>query len=205
MRRVLVIAVTGVVLAVGLWTVGSLFVMRNVKTPEYEVISTAAEYELRRYPDLLVAETRGQAGTGGNGLFPVLAGFIFGGNEASDEIAMTAPVLMAGTAAASNSPHEPAMQFIMPGEFTMETLPKPVDGRVILREVPTRVLAARRFGWFASAGTRESQLESLLGALRRDGIAVVGEPVYAAYQPPFSVPFLKRHEMLVEVETAGGA
>ena len=94
MRGLFKVAAISLVVLAALWTAGTLYVMHGVKTPEYEVISLAEDYELRRSPALLVAETRSEQSTDGNGLFRVLAGFIFGDNESEDEIAMTAPVLM---------------------------------------------------------------------------------------------------------------
>lgn len=188
------------VVGVGVWTAGSLYVMRDVDSPAYEVLSNTAEYEIRRYPALLIAQTRTETKPTGeksaDSLFRVLAGFIFGDNAQEQNIAMTAPVFMSATSDTST----PMMQFIMPAHYTANTLPNPLDDRIAIRTLPARVVAVRQFGWFASQEIRRAQLAALLKSLQRDGITPTGEPVYAGYQPPFSVPFMKRHEMMVTVD-----
>lgn len=200
MKRVIGVMALGILAAAAVWTAGSLYVMKDVKSPAYEVLKVADGYEVRRYPAMLVARTEASGDSEADSLFRVLAGFIFGGNDQDQEIAMTAPVFMAGNTGPPGEQPLPAMQFIMPAQFTVDTLPSPRDERVEIREVPSRVIAARRFGWFAAEEVRREQLARLMAALERDGVTAAGEPVYAGYQPPFSVPFLKRHEMMVEVD-----
>lgn len=203
--RILVTTAACVVLVIGLWTAGSWYIVRDVQTPHYEVIANSAEYEVRRYPRLLVAETRSDKTADADGLFRVLANFIFGDNRGGDEIAMTAPVLIAGGSASFQDGAPATMQFIMPETFTRATLPTPNDARVRIREIESRVVAARQFGWFAGINTQREHKRALLDTLQRHGVKVVGKPIYAAYQPPFSVPILKRHEILVEIEIANGS
>lgn len=201
MKRTIVITATAVVLALGTWTAGSLYVMRDVEIPEHQILVVADGYEIRRYRPMLVAETTTARSGDDDSRFRALAGFIFGGNDAGANIAMTAPVLMTGgnTVAEPGLVAPPLMQFIMPADFTSDTLPVPIDERIDVRMLPERTVAVRRFGWFATGSARRHHLYALVDALRRDGVQIVGEPVYAGYQPPFSVPFLKRHEMHLEV------
>ena len=93
--RMLAISTCIVVIILGLWTAGSLYILKDVATPVYGVVSDGQGYEVRRYPSLLVAETRGRSGAEGDEMFRVLASFIFGDNQGKNDIAMTAPVLIA--------------------------------------------------------------------------------------------------------------
>ncbi|MEM7406318.1 MAG: heme-binding protein [Pseudomonadota bacterium] len=196
MKRVVKILFATAVAGICLWTAGSMYVMRNVDSPAYEVLAKTVDYEIRRYPALLVAETEADTDDDAEPLFRVLANFIFGGNEQAESIAMTAPVFMSATAGTP----EAMMQFIMPAQYTAETLPEPLSDRVVIRTLPARTVAVRQFGWFASQQVRRTQLADLLEGLRRDGITTSGDPVYAGYQPPFSIPFMKRHEIMVSIE-----
>ena len=115
------------------------------------------------------------------------------GKTRSQAIAMTAPVLMEETTA------QLRMAFVMPSKFTKETLPLPKDERVLIREVPERVVATISFSWYAPASRKDRKAQELLAMLKRDGVEPIAPPEYAGYNPPFSVPFLKRHEILIEI------
>ena len=204
MKRVTKLACGTLVFGLLAWTGGSWYVMRGVTTPSFETLAVTNDYELRRYPRLVVAEVTQEGGTDAdeNALFPVLANFIFGGNDNSQQIAMTAPVLMDPVERGERA--STSMRFIMPEPFTLKTLPTPIDQRIEVREVPSRTVAARVFHWFASDSTREAELSALKKALERDGLKMLGEANYAAYQPPFSIPFMKKYEMQIEVKVDSG-
>ena len=199
-------------LGFGVWTLASAYVVWGIEEARHEVVAVKRGYEIRRYAPMLIAETamdRADKNATGRA-FRILAGYIFGGNEAtrpidmtapvlmdgetrSQDIAMTAPVLMEETTAQSR------MAFVMPSKFTKETLPRPKDERVSIREVPERIVAAISFSWYAPPSRKDRKARELLAMLERDGVEPVAPPEYAGYNPPFSVPFLKRHEMLVEI------
>ena len=204
MSRLTKLALGTLVLGILAWTGGSLYIMRGVTTPRFDTLAVTNDYELRRYPQLVVAEVARERAAAGdeNALFPVLANFIFGGNDESQQIAMTAPVLMDPVERGERD--STSMRFIMPESFTLETLPTPTDQRVKVREVPSRTVAARVFHWFASDATREAELLALKKALERDGVKTVGKANYAAYQPPFAIPFMKKYEMQIEVAVDSG-
>lgn len=200
-------------LGAGIWTVGSAYVVWGIEEARYTVVDQKPGYEIRRYEPMLVAETDMTA-TSGNSegdAFRVLAGYIFGGNRAAQKIDMTAPVIMdrnaesqtiAMTAPVIVDQNEAAgrMSFVLPAKFSIDTLPVPEDARVEIRKVPARVIAAVRFSWYAPESRKKEKSEALMRMLSDDGVVVIGVPFYAGYNPPFSVPFLKRHEMLVEIE-----
>jgi hypothetical protein len=183
-----------------------------IEEPAYEVIATADGYELRRYPGYCVAETEVTASQedAGNAGFRILAKYIFGANQAQQSIAMTAPVLQAPaekiamTAPVIQQPSDVAgrylVQFTMPAKYTLKTLPTPDDARVRLRAVPDTVVAVRRYGGGWSLKRYAQELEALRAAVARDGLVVHGEPRWARYNSPFSLPLWRRNEIWLTVE-----
>ena len=188
--------------------------------PAYEVVREAPGFELRRYQPQLLAETevQGRFDKVGGKAFGILADYIFGNNQAAEKIAMTAPVTQrpsasdddqAGTRIEMTAPvtQRPAqtdgdsfiISFVMPERFTLETVPRPNDPRVSLREAPGRLMAVLQYsgGWGES--NYRSHEAQLLDAVRAAGLTPVGKPVYARYNSPFSLPFLRRNEVMVEV------
>ena len=186
----------------------------------YEVIRNYPQFELRRYPAYLVAETRvtGEFEAVGNQAFRRLFAYISGENRRNESIAMTAPVTQepAGEKIQMTTPviQSPAgdgggntytLAFVMPATYRMDTLPQPVDPRVILREVPARSMAVRRFsGTWSEANYRRNET-ALLQDVAAAGLQIAGEPVYARYNSPFMLWFLRRNEAMVEVAAGDAA
>ncbi|MGI9610365.1 MAG: SOUL family heme-binding protein [Acidimicrobiia bacterium] len=183
------------------------------ESPTYSVLNNAGEVELREYDPYLVAEVavEGELESAGNSGFRVLAGYIFGANQGSSRIAM------AGAVTQQSSPKETkiqmtspvtqqrdsgdfVIQFMMPSEFTLETLPVPNDERINLRQVPARQLAAISYSGRWSKRSYEANLERLYDELHETGLRPTGEPVWARYDPPFKPWFLRRNEILTEFE-----
>lgn len=184
--------------------------------PTYEVVRTYDEFELRRYASYLVAETEveGDFAAAGNLAFRTLFRYISGDNHAAQSIAMTAPVTQAPsgkgqkiemTAPVTQTPlagadsRRHAIGFVMPASFTLDTLPRPNDPRVQIREVPSRLVAAHRYsGTWSEERYREHE-KRLLDAVIREGLQPVGAPVFARYNSPFAVWFARRNEVLVDI------
>jgi SOUL heme-binding protein len=193
------------------WIVYSLIYSRGTEQAAYKVVRTAADYEIRQYPELLVAETAMPEMTmdATRSAFGILAGYIFGGNEGSQQIAMTTPVTMAAKPESiamtapvlvGGAPSGPrTMAFSMPAKYTLETLPKPKDARVTFRKVPPRTVAAMRYTWYSTPARFAAKSADLAAALKRDNVKATSAPIYAGYDAPFVVPFLMRNEVLVEV------
>jgi hypothetical protein len=115
---------------------------------------------------------------------------------------MTAPVVQAPQGRNQGSY---VFSFIMPSQYTLETLPEPEDPRIKLRQVKARLLAARTYsGTWSERRYRENEA-SLLKAVKAAGLTTVGEPIFARYNPPFTLWFLRRNEVLVEVAVEGDA
>jgi hypothetical protein len=187
--------------------------MAAEETP-YEVIRQYSGFELRRYSPYLVAETRvtGKFEEVGNQAFRVLFGYISGDNRRNERIAMTAPVTqepdgekiqmttpVIQAPAADGGANTYTLAFVMPSKYTMDTLPQPVDSRITLRPVPARWMAARRFSGTWSEDNYRRNEKALLEDVTAAGLQIAGEPLYARYNSPFTLWFLRRNEAMVEV------
>jgi SOUL heme-binding protein len=181
--------------------------------PKYTVILSDEDFEIRRYQPFIVAETvvdSADVESGSNQGFRRLAGYIFGGNRTKESISMTAPVSTARSEKISmTAPVEShmagtdlVMTFMMPSEYTLATLPEPNDPRVLLKEVPGRVVAAIKFSGSWSEERFQEHTEMLLKWLRERDIKVVGVPSVARYDAPWTPWFMRRNEILIEVAYA---
>ena len=178
------------------------------ESPSYEVVETIGEVEIRQYAPYLVAETRvdGTLEDAGNQGFRILAKYIFGDNRGKQKIAMTAPVsqekaegveiAMTAPVTQKRSGEQFTIQFMMPSEYSKESLPAPNDSRIEIREVPGRRLAAIRYSGRWSKKNYDEHLRELLAALSRKGYEPEGEPIWARYDPPFKPWFMRRNEIL---------
>jgi hypothetical protein len=204
--RLLVPAVLGALLAASPTAMA-------LEKPSYRVVERGEGFELREYAPYLVAETvvGGSREAAGNAGFRVLAGYIFGKNRGEKKIAMTSPVTQAEPAKiAMTAPVAQAgqegrwsIQFMMPSAYTLETLPEPLDPAVSFRRLPARRVAAHRYSGTWSASRYEAHLATLRAALASAGLAAVGEPIWARYDPPFMPWFLRTNEILVELGPGG--
>lgn len=178
----------------------------------YEVLRRYPRFELRHYPTHLVAEVEveGSYITAGNRAFGILVGFISGRNAARSTVAMTAPVVQepVPTTIAMTAPviQETAgesgrhvVAFVMPAEFTLDTLPAPTDSRIRIREVPAHVAAVRTFSGRWSEKTYQDHLAALGRAVAHAGLTVAGPPRFARFDPPWTPWFLRRNEVVLPV------
>lgn len=195
--------------ALALWSIGSWLVVRNIEEPSYTVVEKRDGYELRDYAPYIVAEVEvtGSRSESLNQGFRLLADYIFWNNTKSTPIAMTAPVAESASEPVAmtvpvkeqGSGDTRRVTFSMPSKYTLETLPKPNNNAVKLREVPAQRVAVIRFSWYAT-DSRITRLESqLIALLQRDGLTPLSSPAYAGYNPPFSAPWIQRNEVMVEV------
>ena len=163
-----------------------------IEEPVYQVEKAweAEQIEIRAYAPRIMAVT-GMNEDSDSG-FRVLAGYIFGGNAEEQKIAMTAPVqqTMAG---------EKEMAFMMPAEYALEDLPQPEDQRVSFREAPAYTAAVIQFSGWASAEKADENWQQLQRFLIAEGIDITGEPTLNQYNPPWTLPFMRRNEIIVPV------
>jgi len=192
----------------------SVFGIRTYETPKYEVILNEGNKEIRYYESYIVAKItmKGEFKEAQGNAFRILAGYIFGDNEKKQEIAMTAPVVqkpiaesekLPMTAPVIQSPSEEGwvMTFMMPSAYKMEDLPTPKDKRVSLEKVSARYVAALRYTWFGSKSRYErkaNELQEWLASLKE--YEPVSSPMYAGYDPPWTLPFFRRNEMMIEIK-----
>ena len=180
--------------------------------PIYTVLSSTDTYEVRRYEPYLVAEVDvdGDFGSAGSDAFRLLAGYIFGDNVPGQKMAMTTPVestagtKMAMTAPVTSRSADDAGQytyaFVMERKYTLDTLPKPTNPEVRIVPREGRVMAVRRYsGTWSETRYRDNE-EQLLAALADASIDVIGDPVFARYNAPFTPWFLRRNEVMVEID-----
>lgn len=182
---------------------------RSVEKPRHRVVESDGDYEVRDYPELVVAEvvTRGERGQALNQGFEKLAAYIFAEARPGEKVAMTAPVLSAnadaarvaggvGVAGGEVDGDGWVTRFVMPAHYTRDTLPEPQAG-VRIATVPARRVAAIRFaGGNAEAllADKEAQLRHWVGAKK---LAVTGGAERAFYNSPMIPPPLRRNEILL--------
>ena len=163
-----------------------------IEEPVYQVEKAwePEQIEIRAYAPRIMAVT-GMNEDSDSG-FRVLAGYIFGGNAGEQKIAMTAPVqqTMAG---------EKEMAFMMPAEYALKDLPQPEDQRVSFREAPAYTAAVIQFSGWASAEKADENWQQLQRFLIAEGIDITGEPTLNQYNPPWTLPFMRRNEIIVPV------
>ena len=163
----------------------------------YEVLEEYPDFELRRYPDHLVAETEvgGPFELAGNVAFPRLARYIGGHNRSSRKLAMTAPVVQGQDPRSRRY----VVGFVLPADVTTEDLPDPLDSAVHTRRVPAETAAALQFSGRWSRSSYEKRAAQLLAALATAGLVVAGPPRYARFDPPWTPWFRRRNEVVIPV------
>lgn len=194
MQRTRKLTIIGAQLWVFLSALAAGMSANAIEEPAFEVRQRWDEeqIEIREYAPRVMAVT--EMAERENDGFRVLAGYIFGGNAREQEIAMTAPVqqTMSGPA---------EMAFMMPAEYAFDELPEPNDARVAFRQAPAYTAAVIRFSGWANAEKADANWQKLRGFLIREGIEIVGEPTLNQYNPPWTLGFLRRNEIIVPVKS----
>jgi hypothetical protein len=194
--KMLIIIIAVVILLIVLFQ--SFIIMPTNKTEEQKssLIRKYKDFEIRYYPSATIATINSDAKTyrelSGPG-FRKLAGYIFGGNEANSKISMTTPVQMDINDSVST------MSFVMPSGYTKESLPKPNDPNVHLKNTEDEYVAVIRFGGYASDEDLKFYSEKLQNLLKENGIVTFGNYRFLGYNPPFQ--FIgRRNEIIVAVD-----
>jgi hypothetical protein len=193
---------------------GSVVGYHGVEEPDHSTEKLNDHVEIRRYGPRIAAETTVAAGelAARNAGFRRLARYIFGANHADQRIAMTAPVaqqphqrgeqiaMTAPVSQEANGTGEWVIRFFMPADKSLDNLPAPDDGTVRLVSVPPQTIAVRRFTGSTSRRAVASQTTGLLNALRENGFEAIDTPSAWFYDPPWTVPALRRNEIAVPVQ-----
>jgi hypothetical protein len=161
----------------------------------YKVIKKEKDFEIRFYPSVTMATVTSSAKSYkelGNSGFRKLAGYIFGGNDANKQIAMTSPVHMDINDTISS------MSFVMPSAYNADNLPKPNDATVNINKTADEYVAAIEFSGFASDSDIEKQTETLKIALKNADITYYGNFRYLGYNPPYQLVG-RRNEVIINV------
>ena len=177
---------------------------------KYRLIERDGDFELRQYQPQIVAETlvEGDFQEVGNIGFRRLFDYISGKNRKKQSLPMTAPVSQ--EAASEKIPMTaPVNQervgekwritFLMPARYSLENLPEPLDPQIKLTEIPGRLIAAFKYSGTWGRERYEEREKRLKKLIRQKGLKIVGEPVFARYNPPFMPWFLRRNEVLIPV------
>lgn len=190
--------------------------------PLFATIKKIDEVEIREYEPTLVArvEVQGDFDSAGSIGFRLLADFIFGNNRSKTQLSMTSPVAMSGEAAIRPNPNKPPsekismtapvamsagtgpywVEFTMPREYTMATLPEPVNPRVKIVEVPKKMRAVLRYSGSWSQEKFLEKRDELLKRVQQAGYTPHGDPILARFDPPFIPWFLRHNEVWQNLE-----
>jgi hypothetical protein len=199
------IAAAGVVAAIAAGPV-----MSRVEQPDYKVVEKDGPIEIRDYGPMIAAEAtvEGERKPAIEEGFRLIAAYIFGKNEPRAKIEMTAPVeqekaqkiaMTAPVTEQAKADNVWTVRFIMPREWTMQTLPAPSDPRVTLKPYPARRFLVITFSGVARDPNIAEKTDELRDYATAHKLAAVGEPVLAFYNPPWTLPFLRRNEIMLEL------
>ncbi len=172
------------------------FTSARIEKQKYRVVKKDKDFEIRFYPPAIFATTKSVAKSYrelGNSGFRKIAGYIFGNNETSAKIAMTAPVHMDINEKGSS------MSFVMPSEYTLDNLPRPADTRVELHESPAIYMAAIEFSGYANDQKIKQYADQLSQILNKRGIKTIGNPTYLGYNAPYEI-IGRKNEVVIAIE-----
>ena len=179
--------------------------------PKYAVLEKESPFEIRSYAPMIVAEVQveGDLDEASSQGFRFIAAYIFGQNQVSEKIAMTAPVTvedqsvksakiaMTAPVGIESKSGKWTVSFVMPVEYSMETIPKPINPQVQLRQIPAVKKAVISFsGFYNTQKVAEKTLE-LERWMRSRDLQGVGSPNFARYNPPWTLPFMRRNEVMI--------
>jgi len=155
----------------------------------YEVVKENKNYEIRKYSDRLVIETNSIQGNG----FRKLFNYISGNNEQKEEIKMTVPV----TQEIKNG--NMTMQFYLPLKFNKDNAPKPSNSDIKILTIEGGYYAIIKYSGRSSDKNFLKNKDILEKKLKQDNITILSPPIRASYNSPFTLPMLKRNEVMYRI------
>ena len=194
-----------------------------IEEPKYAVIVSDAQFEVRHYAPVLIAETivEGDMDAASSKGFRLIADFIFGNNLSSDtdkkskiamtapvtvepqssKIAMTAPVTVEPQAAESNMKTAKTwrINFVMPSQYTLANIPKPKNNAVSLREVPSKYFIVHKYSGFNTVARVQTKTDETVEWAIKRSYKMIGTPQLSRYDPPWTLPMFRRNEIMLEI------
>ncbi|MDA9056532.1 heme-binding protein [Flavobacteriaceae bacterium] len=168
---------------------------RNIETYPYKVTKKYDGFEIRTYDATLFTSvklsTKNYKESSSQG-FSILAGYIFGGNDRNEKIAMTSPVAM-------SLEDSMTMLFMVPKKFDKETLPQPNQSQIKFTEEPAKTVATIAFNGWADDEKIETYKQKLITALEKEGIPITNRFYFLGYNAPYEV-FNRKNEVIVELQ-----
>lgn len=181
----------------------------RVEQAPYTVVETHDNIQIREYAPMIIAQVevsgnREQAIDRG---FRIIADYIFGNNISTQKVSMTAPVTqqksekIAMTAPVTQIAQGNSwiVRFVMPANFTLQTLPKPNNQAIKIEELPSSRYAVIRFSGIAGAESLEQHTAALESYIKMNHLESISEPIYAFFNPPWTLPFLRRNEIMIKI------
>jgi hypothetical protein len=181
--------------------------------PQFSVLEKTHPFELRSYAPMILAEVKVEGDleeASGQG-FRLIAAYIFGQNQVSEKIAMTTPVAIEGQTPKSakiamtspvnieSNAGQWIVSFVMPAQYTMESLPKPLNSKVQLRQIPAVKRAVISFSGFYNANKVAERTLELEEWMKSKNLQAASVPKFARYNPPWTLPFMRRNEIMIDV------
>lgn len=192
-------------------TACSVFGISSVDEAGYDVLKDNTNIQIRLYKPLLIAQTEVEADyeAASSKAFQRLFDYISGNNKKQQKIAMTAPVIqekqseeiaMTAPVFQEKSGTTWLMSFVLPAEYTLATAPVPLDSAVILKELPSKKVAVLHYSGFLSEQVIEEKAKELQTWLAEQGYKAQSTPRSAGFDPPWTLPFLRRNEVHIDIE-----
>jgi len=190
----------------------SVLGIRTADEPNYQVLNNYGHIQIRHYPALVVAQTEINAdykNSSSQG-FQRLAGYIFGNNKKQQKMTMTAPVIqeqqaetmtMTAPVIQQKSGSVWLMAFVLPQGYSVATAPVPLEPTVLIKEIPDKKVAVIRYSGSLSEQGIEGKSEELQNWLTIKGYQAISPSRSAAYDPPWTLPFLRRNEVHIDIES----
>ena len=184
--------------------------------PKYSLIEKDGAFEVRAYDSKLIAEVvlDGEMSDATSAGFRLLADYIFGNNTApsgkSEKISMTAPVTvenrsekiaMTAPVAIQSEQKGWRVWFVMPSHFSLATLPKPNNPLVVIKPIAAKRYAVVRFSGWVDDEKMQAKVKELSAWLAVKKLTSKGQPELARYNPPWTLPFLRRNEVMLEISS----
>lgn len=193
MKTLIIITLSIVLLIV----IIQIYISRSTQQTEqhnYTVIKSYDKFEIRQYDSALFSSVKlskkGYKESSSEG-FRILAGYIFGDNDANEKIAMTTPFMM-------ELGDSTKMMFMVPKNKNLENLPNPKNSKIVFEKQEEKIIAAISFDGWADDENIEKYTSILKEELLKEKLNFVNKFTFMGYNPPYEV-MNRRNEIVVEL------